>query len=151
MRGDRIAWLLALVLVLACPVQAPAQGFAGMGSDAQGFAVPQPDPQFAFPQDHGPHPDYRIEWWYLTANLSGPDGAPYGLQWTLFRSALAPGEGPGWDSPQIWFAHAAITTPQRITAPNALPVAGSGRPVSRRRRSRRGSMIGAWRARRWRM
>ena len=106
------AAVLVVVLGLACPLQADAQGFAGMGTEAQGFAVPQPDPQFAFPKDHGPHPDYRIEWWYLTANLTGPDGTPYGLQWTLFRSALAPGEGPGWDSPQIWFAHAAITTPQ---------------------------------------
>ena len=97
---------------LALPVPALAQGFAGMGTDAEGFAMPRPDPAFEFPADHGPHPDYRIEWWYLTANLQGPDGAPYGLQWTLFRSALAPGEAPGWDSPQIWFAHAAITTPE---------------------------------------
>ena len=51
-----------------------------------------------------------IEWWYLTANLTGPDGRDYGLQWTLFRSALAPGEGDGWSSPQVWFAHAAVTT-----------------------------------------
>ena len=73
---------------------------------------PPPDPAFDFPADHGPHPDYRIEWWYLTANLEGPDGTPYGLQWTLFRSALAPFEAEGWDSPQVWFAHAAVTTPE---------------------------------------
>ena len=72
---------------------------------------PQPDPVFSFPADHGAHPDYRIEWWYLTANLNGPDGTPYGLQWTLFRSALAPGTAEGFASPQIWFAHAAVTTP----------------------------------------
>nr|WP_254796958.1 lipocalin-like domain-containing protein [Sulfitobacter albidus] len=89
-----------------------AQGFAGMGSEAEGFSVPQPAPQFRFPADHGAHPDYRIEWWYLTANMTGPDGTAYGLQWTLFRSALAPEERPGWESPQVWFAHAAVTTPQ---------------------------------------
>ncbi|WP_417210864.1 lipocalin-like domain-containing protein [Antarctobacter sp.] len=88
-----------------------AQGFAGLGTDAEGFAVPRPDPVFDFPADHGPHPDYRIEWWYLTANLMGADGTDYGLQWTLFRSALAPGEAAGWSSPQVWFAHAAVTTP----------------------------------------
>jgi len=100
----------AVILAVLLPAQAIAQGFAGLGTDADGFAVPQPDPEFTFPEDHGPHPDYRIEWWYLTANLEGPDGTAYGLQWTLFRTALAPGEAPGWSSPQVWFAHAAVTT-----------------------------------------
>lgn len=103
----------ALWLVVWLPCAAMAQGFAGMGSDAPGFSDPAPGPTFSFPADHGPHPDYRIEWWYLTANLKGPDGTDYGLQWTLFRSALAPYAGRGWDSPQIWLAHAALTTPDR--------------------------------------
>ncbi|WP_323041361.1 lipocalin-like domain-containing protein [Gemmobacter sp.] len=100
----------ALLLALLLPLPALAQGFAGLGTDAGGFAVPRPDTVPAFPADHGPHPDFRIEWWYLTANLTGPDGAPMGLQWTLFRSALAPGEGVGWASPQVWMGHAAVTT-----------------------------------------
>jgi len=95
---------------LLCPAAALAQGFAGIGSDAQDFAQPAPAPVFDFPADHGAHPEYRIEWWYLTANMTGPDGTDYGLQWTLFRSALAPYEGEGWQSPQIWFGHAAVTT-----------------------------------------
>ncbi|UWR23343.1 lipocalin-like domain-containing protein [Sulfitobacter sp. S190] len=103
--------LIACLMLLAMPLTALAQGFGGLGTDAEGFAVPAPDPQFDFPADHGPHPDYRIEWWYLTANMTGPDGTPYGLQWTLFRSALAPGDSGGWSSPQVWFAHAAVTTP----------------------------------------
>lgn len=95
------------------PLSLAAQGFSGLGTEAgDGFATPAPEPSFSFPFDHGPHPDYRIEWWYLTANLTGPDGTKYGLQWTLFRSALAPGEAEGWTSPQVWFAHAAVTTPQ---------------------------------------
>lgn len=103
--------LLALWLLLAAaPVH--AQGFAGMGSEAEGFATPTPDPRFDFPADHGAHPDYRIEWWYITANMTGPDGTDYGLQWTLFRSALAPRTREDWESPQVWFAHAAVTTPQ---------------------------------------
>ncbi|OSQ48988.1 lipocalin-like domain-containing protein [Marivita geojedonensis] len=101
-----------LVILLWLPLQAAAQGFAGLGSDADGFAVPTPDPVFDFPQDHGAHPDYRIEWWYLTANLTGPDGTAYGVQWTLFRSALAPETREGWSDPQVWFAHAAVTTPE---------------------------------------
>jgi predicted secreted hydrolase len=100
-----------LVFLLLWPMAGLAQGFAGLGTQADEFAVPLPDPEFDFPTDHGPHPDHRIEWWYLTANLTAADGTAYGVQWTLFRSALAPGDVAGWDSPQIWFAHAAVTTP----------------------------------------
>jgi predicted secreted hydrolase len=102
-----------LILFIFWPLNLMAQGVSSLGSDADGFAAPQPNPVFEFPADHGAHPDYRIEWWYLTANLNGPDGASYGLQWTLFRTALAPGEAEGWQSPQIWFAHAAVTTPKQ--------------------------------------
>ncbi len=102
----------SLLALLASAALLLAQGYAGLASDAEGFALPAPDPEFAFPADHGPHPEFRIEWWYVTANLEGPDGTPYGVQWTLFRSALRPGEDDGWSSPQIWFAHAAATTPE---------------------------------------
>ena len=100
--------LAACLVLLAAP--AGAQGYASLAADAEGFALPAPDPEFRFPADHGPHPRFRIEWWYVTANLQGPDGTPYGIQWTLFRSALRPEEAEGWESPQIWFAHAAATT-----------------------------------------
>ena len=100
----------ALLLCLFLPLPALAQGFAGLGSEAEGFSIPQPDRALRFPADHGAHPEYRIEWWYLTANMTGPDGAPYGLQWTLFRSALAPRDGTGWQTPQLWMGHAAVTT-----------------------------------------
>lgn len=102
-----------LVCLLLWPMGVWAQGFAGLGTGGEDFAVPQPEPSFDFPADHGPHPDSRVEWWYLTANLTGPDGTPFGVQWTLFRSALAPGEAEGWASPQVWFGHAAVTTAER--------------------------------------
>ncbi len=115
-------FLLALLL----PVTASAQGFAGLGTDADGFSVPQPNPQFAFPADHGAHPDYRIEWWYLTANLTAEDGTPYGLQWTLFRSALAPEDGDDWSAPQLWMGHAAVTTPDNHYVSERLARGGIG-------------------------
>jgi predicted secreted hydrolase len=102
--------MLAGMLALGPALPARAQGFADMGAPAQGFALPDPDRVLAFPADHGAHPQYRIEWWYLTANLEGADGTPYGIQWTLFRTALAPGEGAGWASPQLWMGHAAVTS-----------------------------------------
>ena len=98
---------------LALARAAHSQGFAGLGGGGEGFAPVTPQAGLSFPADHGPHPAFRIEWWYLTANLKGPDGTEYGAQWTLFRSALAPRAGEGWENPQIWFAHAAVTTPVR--------------------------------------
>jgi predicted secreted hydrolase len=90
--------------------QARAQGFAGLGSDADGFAAVVPGRALVFPRDHGPHPDYRIEWWYLTANLADAAGVAYGAQWTLFRQALfAAPPADGWASNQIWLGHAAVT------------------------------------------
>jgi predicted secreted hydrolase len=105
------ACLAALLLWLA-PLTCAAQGFAGLGTTADGFATPQLGTPLVFPRDHGAHPAYRIEWWYLTATLRGADGQDYGVQWTLFRSALRPEPGAmrdGWDSPQIWMGHAALT------------------------------------------
>ena len=68
------------------------------------------DRTFYFPADHGPHPEFRIEWWYVTANLRDAAGAAYGAQWTLFRQALQPGTAlEGWATQQAWMGHAAVT------------------------------------------
>jgi predicted secreted hydrolase len=100
-----------VALLLFLPGAALGQGFAGLSDAEQGFAPVTAPAALAFPRDHGAHPDFRVEWWYLTANLSGEDGADYGVQWTLFRSAMAPGaDGPGWGNGQVWMAHAAATS-----------------------------------------
>lgn len=115
-----------LALLLLMPFPAIAQGFAGLGTQADTFARPEPGRALQFPADHGPHPQYRIEWWYLTANMTGPDGTAYGLQWTLFRSALAPRDGQGWDTPQLWMGHAAVTTPDAHYVAERLARGGVG-------------------------
>jgi len=117
-------WLL--LMLLAAPLPGLAQGFAGLGSRAEGFALPSPDRMLQFPADHGAHPAFRIEWWYLTANMTGPDGTPYGLQWTLFRSALAPEDGQGWGAPQLWMGHDAVTTPTAHHVTERLARGGIG-------------------------
>ncbi|MCP4318459.1 MAG: iron ABC transporter permease [Hyphomicrobiales bacterium] len=103
---------LALLIVMTA-TGALAQGFAGLGTKSEGFSVPEPGHTLVFPDDHGPHPDFRIEWWYLTANLNDGNGTDYGLQWTLFRSALLPKADNGWSASQTWMAHAAVTTANR--------------------------------------
>ncbi|WP_373183542.1 lipocalin-like domain-containing protein [Halomonas campaniensis] len=91
----------------------PSAGFAGLGDSAEGFAQARPGTPLRFPEDHGAHPDHRIEWWYLTANLEDQAGEPLGLQWTLFRQALVPpaerpAPGP-WVADQLWMAHLAVS------------------------------------------
>jgi predicted secreted hydrolase len=88
-----------------------AQGFAGLGGEAAGFAPVMPGRRFVFPDDFGAHPEFRIEWWYVTANLRDASGAAYGVQWTLFRQAMAPGpQREGWSNQQVWMGHAAVTS-----------------------------------------
>jgi predicted secreted hydrolase len=95
---------------LALQRRAFAQGYAGLGDSSEGFAKVTPGKVFSFPADHGPHPDFRIEWWYVTANLTDAQGAACGLQWTLFRQATAAGpQGEGWADRQLWMGHAAVT------------------------------------------
>jgi predicted secreted hydrolase len=85
-----------------------------LGADPGGFAQVVRGKPVVFPADHGAHPDYRIEWWYFTANLKDAEGKNYGVQWTLFRQALAPADrGEGWSSQQVWMGHAAVTSEDR--------------------------------------
>ena len=101
---------LILAALLICGAStAVAQGFAGLGQTTDGFALPDPATRLEFPADHGAHPGFRIEWWYVTANLADSDGTPYGVQWTLFRNAL---RADGTDADQAWMAHAAVSTPE---------------------------------------
>src|SRR3979490_363037 len=109
-RISRRAFASGLALLGLGRASALAQGFAGLGVDADGFAPVTPGRIFAFPADHGPHPEFRVEWWYLTANLVDASGVAYGAQWTLFRQATKPGaQQEGWAHQQIWMGHAAVT------------------------------------------
>ncbi|MCF8997906.1 iron ABC transporter permease, partial [Pseudomonas carnis] len=101
-----IAWLL----LSGCDqAPAPEDSFAGLGSDAADFAQVVPGKVFSFPEDHGPHDGFRIEWWYVTANLKDAQGNVFGVQWTLFRNALKAGPvQPGWRDSTVWLGHAAV-------------------------------------------
>jgi predicted secreted hydrolase len=69
--------------------------------------------EFSFPDDHGPHPDYRNEWWYLTGNLDGAAGRRFGFELTIFRFSLTPGrvadEDSAWATNQVYIGHFALT------------------------------------------
>jgi len=68
----------------------------------EGYAVPQAGYTFSFPRDHGSHPDFKLEWWYVTGHLTDSEGARFGYQATFFRSAT------GLGKPQVYLAHMAL-------------------------------------------
>lgn len=110
-----------LVFVTGCAQEADQVGFAGLAESGQQdaavpFLQPGPGDRLTFPDDFGVHPQHRIEWWYLTANLETSDGEPLGVQWTQFRQALAPRPAEAappprsqWPLQAAWMAHGAIS------------------------------------------
>ena len=102
-------------------------------ADEAGFALANTPRRFDFPQDHGPHPLFRHEWWYFTGQLHGA-GETFGFELTVFRLALrppqstapegtapAPGTAPvsAWRARQVYAAHFAITDVRRGSFFNA--------------------------------
>ncbi|MDX1634916.1 MAG: lipocalin-like domain-containing protein [Marinobacter sp.] len=121
-RATLTALLLSLMLAACEPSSSGApEGFAGLGESLstaeQGdYRQPGPGDRIQLPEDLGPHPAHRIEWWYLTANLTTSAGEPLGLQWTQFRQALEPRSpqappppASDWPLQAVWMAHAAVS------------------------------------------
>ena len=83
-------------------------------SDLKFAKVARPS-QISFPSDHGPHTDFRTEWWYFTGNLLTPDKTHFGYQFTIFRRAVSaekPDLPSDWSTNQIYMAHIALTDPK---------------------------------------
>jgi predicted secreted hydrolase len=72
-----------------------------------------PGTSIRLPRDHGAHPDYRTEWWYVTGWLRTAGGEPLGFQVTFFRSrpAIATANPSAFAPRQVMFAHAALSDP----------------------------------------
>lgn len=103
-------WIMTLLTLVM--VATPARSAA---STLPNYPVVRPGISLRFPADHGAHPSFRTEWWYVTGWLRTNDGHDLGFQVTFFRhrpsidqrnpSAFSPG--------QILFAHAALSDPAR--------------------------------------
>lgn len=126
----------AVLLLAACQRTAPADLRPGerlspvaamVRASADGFARAVAPRPLLFPRDHGPHPDFMLEWWYFTGNLQTEGGRRFGFQLTFFRQALAP-RAPrrpsAWATSQLYMAHFALTD------------VGGGRFFSRERTAR---------------
>ena len=97
-------------LVLASWLFSLAAGAGELpATTAEGFAIPQPGREFLFPRDHGSHPEFAVEWWYITGHLTGAGDERFGFQATFFRRALKTSAGTNFP-PETAFGH----QPQRL-------------------------------------
>jgi predicted secreted hydrolase len=71
------------------------------------FTAVLPGYNITFPFDHASHPDFAVEWWYITANLTDTQNNPYALQWTLFRFASNTQNTP-WANAQQYMGHVGL-------------------------------------------
>ena len=104
-----MADLTRRALLAAAATLSPASAVAGTPA----FAPVVPGRRLVFPRDHGAHPEFRTEWWYITGWLE-ENGAPLGFQVTFFRTRTGLGEdNPSSFAPrQVLFAHAALSDPR---------------------------------------
>lgn len=107
--------LLVLLLSLNGGQPLLAAASAVPAYTAEGFPVPQPHREHRFPESHGSHPAFRIEWWYLTGQLQNPAGEySYGYQATFFRYRENPlnpekPDHPAFGRDTIHLAHMALS------------------------------------------
>ncbi len=122
----------------------PLLGCSGIAfSQRVSYPAVRPKPKFVFPRDHGAHPEYRTEWWYVTGWLDGP----LGFQITFFRAR--PEEesaNPSAFNPrQVLFAHAAISDPRRGRLLHDERAARAGFSLAHAETDRTGVWIDDWR------
>ena len=108
-------------------------GFFGNMQSSDSFTPVQRDYIVELPRDHKSHPNFQLEWWYLTFVLSAEDGQEFGLQYTLFRFNTELNAPPSvkvnaensaevnannhiaknWSNGQQWMGHASLHTAEQ--------------------------------------
>ncbi|CAB9494784.1 lipocalin-like domain-containing protein [Alteromonas macleodii] len=100
------------------PKASSPRGFFGEMQSSDAFTSVERNTYVELPEDHKSHPDFQLEWWYLTFVLSGEDGQEFGLQYTLFRFNTDAASGKStyepvvrnWANGQQWMGHASLHT-----------------------------------------
>ena len=94
--------------------------FALLAACSAGAALAQQHPTWRnaepgrvlrLPVDHASHPEYRLEWWYYTGNLTSTDGRRFGYQLTFFRIGVdpLPANPSRWAVRDLFMGHVAVT------------------------------------------
>lgn len=68
--------------------------------------------KWVFPKDHGSHPQFRTEWWYLTGNLWDVSKKSFGYQLTFFRQGIlyeVNNPNHPWTIRDVYLAHFTLT------------------------------------------
>lgn len=81
---------------------------------AAAWPAARPAVPLQFPRDHGAHPEFRTEWWYITGQVRTADARELGVQITFFRSrpGFQEGSASRFAPKQLLFAHAAVADPK---------------------------------------
>ena len=106
--------LLASFICWGCsPPSSSSSLSTWMGSNinTEAFARVDGTYELSFPLDHGPHDEFLFEWWYLTAILEDLNGREFGVQFTIFRRALAIDNDSSnpWRTGQTYMGHFAVS------------------------------------------
>lgn len=91
----------------------PVVVLPGLATAEVTYEEVQPGKPFEFPRDHGAHPAFRTEWWYVTGWLRDAAQQEFGMQITFFRNrpGLQEGSASRFAPQQLLFAHAALADP----------------------------------------
>ncbi len=91
-----LIWRVAGLSLAFASVNAAGAG-AGTstgGGDDAGWTFATPGWKYEFPRDHGPHRNFKTEWWYFTGNLrDAKSGRAFGYELTFFRQGIRPAAG----------------------------------------------------------
>ena len=100
MRRTAMIWLGLAAVAVASPAATP-------------YPQVRPGISLRFPVDHGAHPAFRTEWWYVTGWLKTADGKDFGFQVTFFRTRppVDVANPSRFAARQVIFAHAALSDP----------------------------------------
>ena len=113
-RRHALAWLTGLLIAPDALAQAAGSSprAAPRSSPVTPFAPVVPGYRMRFPHDEGSHPEFRLEWWYVTGWLDEAT-RPLGFQITFFRARPdLKHDNPSAFAPrQIMIAHAALSDP----------------------------------------
>jgi len=113
---------------------------------AQDYAQVQPGYELQFPRDHGSHPQFRTEWWYLTGWVKDARGRDLGIQVTFFRNRPRVAEdNPSRFAPrQLLFAHAALADAKTGKLLHDQRAARAGFGLAEAQEGRTGVAIDDW-------
>lgn len=134
---------LAARVAIVAAVVAVASALA---ADAPDYPEVRPGVALAFPRDHGAHPAFRTEWWYVTGWVRDRAGRDLGVQVTFFRNRPRVAEdNPSAFAPrQLLFAHAALAEAAHGRLRHDQRAARSGFAIARAAEGQTDVEIGDW-------